>query len=66
MPEDTGSTSPPAQGGAAGQQQAAQITPEMVKTIADKVFNMLLLELKYDYERHRFSSHRPVKTKGVR
>ena len=66
MPDNPQSEPSPTPNTAAENQQASQITPEMVKAIADKVYNMLLLDLKYENERLRFSSHRPVKIKGVR
>ena len=54
-----------AQNGANGQ-QPGQITPEMVNAIADKIYTLLLLELKYERERLRYSSHWPNKPKGGR
>jgi len=45
---------------------AGSITPEMVSAIADKVYDMLLRELKYGRERHQFTPRRPLSPKGGR
>ena len=62
-PASTGSVNLPQQGGASA---SGSITPEMVNAIADKVYQMLLLELKYGRERHPFIPHRPRGNKGGR
>ena len=62
QPATTGET-PPQQGNAPS---AGTITPEMVSAIADKVYHMLLLELKYGRERHQLLSPRPISSKGGR
>ncbi len=72
MPENPNSNTPqPVPGGGnqpqpAGANAAQGITPEMVNAIADKVFARLLLELKYERERRRFTPHSPASTKGGR
>lgn len=52
--------------GGENRSEATSITPEMVNEIVDKVYKMLLLELKYERERHLSSSHLSSKTKGRR
>ena len=66
MPDNSARQTTETTNGGPNSSQAGQITPEMVKAIADKVFNLLLLDLKYENERLRFSSHRPGGTKGGR
>ncbi len=65
-PTTDGNESRPQASDSTGAGATNSITSEMVNAIADKVYTMLLLELKYESERLQFSSHRPVSTKGGR
>ena len=62
-PSSSSGESQPQQSGSGA---TGSITPEMVNAIADKVYQMLLLELKYGRERHAFTPRRPASTKGGR
>ncbi len=62
QPATTGESIPQQSGSPSG----GEITPEMVSAIADKVYKMLLLELKYGRERHQFTTRRPISNKGGR
>ncbi len=42
------------------------ITPELVSQVADRVYAMLLAELKLEGERRRSKGGKPLKTRGGR